>query len=342
MNTQIVQIENGRLSRRKRGYAVTALLGFAVATLCVAMLLFGSTYYSPAIVIKVLSGEKIQGAAFAVGVLRLPRMLSGLFAGFAFGIAGATFQTLLRNPLASPNIIGISSGSSVAAVFCIVVLHVSGFIVSLAAVGAGLLTTALIYILSRGNVFSSGRLILIGIGMQAMLNALVSYLLLNASQYDIPAAMRWLTGSLNGVTMDNIPMLVLSVAICFPAILLLSRHLRILELGDESATTLGVNTGKTRALLIISAVVLIAFATAVTGPIAFVAFLAGPITRRLVGAGVSVEFPAGLTGALLVLGSDMTGQFAFDTRFPVGVITGMLGAPFLLILLFRLNRTGGI
>ena len=335
-------IHTGRKLRRRRWAAATALLTILTATLCVAMLLLGNTTYPIETVVRVLLGEDIGGASFAVKTLRLPRMLAGLFAGFAFGIAGSTFQTLLRNPLASPNIIGISSGSSAAAVFCILVLHTSGAVVSVAAVIAGLLTTALIYALSSAGSFSGGRLILIGIGMQAMLGALVSYLLLGASSYDVPAALRWLSGSLNGIRLSDTPVLMLSVTLLSPVILLLGSRLRILELGEQSATALGVNTNKTRVALVLSAVCLIALATATTGPIALVSFLAGPIAKRLVGAGFSSELPAGLMGAVLVLGADLLGQFAFGTRFPVGVITGMLGAPFLLFLLIRMNRTGGL
>lgn len=335
-------IQTGRAVRRRRWAAATMLLIILTATLCVSMLLLGNTNYSFETAVRVLLGENIQGASFAIKTLRLPRMLAGLFAGFAFGIAGSTFQTLLRNPLASPNIIGISSGSSAAAVFCILVLHTSGTVVSVAAVIAGLATTALIYALSNASSFSGGRLILIGIGMQAMLGALVSYLLLNASSYDVPAALRWLSGSLNGIRLSDTPVLILSVALLSPVILLLGSRLRILELGEQSATALGVNTNKTRVALVLSAVCLIALATATTGPIAFVSFLAGPIAKRLVGAGFSSELPAGLMGAVLVLGADLLGQLAFGTRFPVGVITGILGAPFLLFLLIRMNRTGGL
>jgi iron complex transport system permease protein len=123
---------------------------------------------------------------------------------------------------------------------------------------------------------------------------------------------------------------------------MLGRHLRILELGEETAITLGIHADRTRLLLILSSVVCIAFATATAGPIAFVSFLSGPIARKLVGAGMNNELPSGLAGACLVLMADLIGQFAFTTRFPVGVITGILGAPYLLFLLIRMNKSGGI
>lgn len=328
---------------RRRVRFITVTLALAVLTLLLsgAMLYLGNTKYSLEVICRVLLGENIKGASFTIGTLRLPRMLAGLLAGMAFGMAGNTFQTMLRNPLASPDIIGVTSGSSVAAVICILVLKVSGGLVSLAAVITGLLVACLIYILSRGGSFSGGRLILIGIGIQAMLNSVISFLLLKANQYDVPAALRWLSGSLNGMQMKDIPGLFIVVLIFGLVLTLLGRHLRILELGEQSAITLGLRSDQTRLLLVLGAVFLIAFATAVTGPIAFVAFLAGPIAGRLAGTGSSNVLPAGLTGAALVLLADLLGQYAFDLRFPVGIITGILGAPYLLYLLIRMNRTGG-
>ena len=184
-------------------------------------------------------------------------------------------------------------------------------------------------------------LILIGIGVGAMMDAVVSYLLLRAAVWDLPAAIRWLTGSLNGSRMEDVPPLALAVVVLVPIVVLLGRDLGALELGDASATALGVRVDRTRILLVLAAVALACFATATTGPIAFVAFLAGPIAARIVGSGAPVILPAALTGAVLVLAADLLGQFAFDTKFPVGVITGILGAPYLIYLLIRTSRRGG-
>ena len=338
-NTDIIR--SGFVERRFRWISVSIILIVVTLCLATAMLMLGNTRYPLMTIIKVLFGEQIKGASFAINTLRLPRMLAGLLAGMAFGMAGNTFQTILRNPLASPDIIGVTSGSSVAAVFCILVLHISGSVVSITAVISGLLIAILIYVLSNGKSFSGGRLILIGIGVQAMLNAVISYLLLRASQYDVPGAIRWLSGSLNGMRMKNIPLLFIVVLLSGAIIMLLGQHIKILELGEHSAITLGLKTDQTRILLILSSVFLIAFATSITGPIAFVAFLAGPIATKLVGTGMSNVLPSGLVGASLVLGADLIGQFAFHTQYPVGVITGILGAPYLLFLLIQMNRKGG-
>lgn len=327
----------------KRRYKITIVILINITfALCWAMLMLGNTIYPVKEVVSVLLGKEVNGASFAVGKLRLPRMLAGLLAGFAFGIGGYVFQTTLRNPLANPNVIGITAGSSAAAVFCIVVLQASNTVISIAAVVGGLLTVAIIYGLSRGTSFSIGRLILIGIGIQAMLNSAISYLMLIAKTHDLPTALRWLSGSLNGVKLEMFMPLLILLIICIPILLYFANHLEMLELGDHAATSLGVSTNKVRILLIVIAVLVTAQATATTGPIAFISFLAGPIARRVIGTGYSALIPSGLIGAILVLAADLVGQFAFEVRYPVGVITGIIGAPYLIFLLIKMNRKGDI
>jgi iron complex transport system permease protein len=342
MNENLKLIILGRAKRRRRFILVTSLLASIAFVLCCTMLMLGNSIYPVQDVVRVLLGGDVKGATFAVGTIRLPRMIAGIFSGFAFGVGGYIFQAMLRNPLANPNVIGITAGSSASAVFCIIVLHASNMVVSMASIAGGLATVFVIFLLSKGSSFSIGRLILIGIGIQAMLNAVISYLLIIGKQQDVPTAMRWLSGSLNGAKMDNLYPLIITVLIFTPIIMALSKQLDMLELGEQAATSLGVDTNKTRLALIISSVLIIALATATTGPIAFVAFLAGPIAKRLVGVGFSSIIPAGLVGIILVLASDLVGQFAFVTRYPVGVITGILGAPYLIYLLIRINRKGDL
>ena len=342
MNETMNSIMNSRLRRRRRFLFVTSILVVIVLALCSTMLMLGNTIYPVKDVIGVLLGEQVKGASFAVGTIRFPRMIAGVFAGFAFGVGGYIFQTMLRNPLANPNVIGITAGSSAAAVFCIIVLQASNTIVSIASVVGGLATALVVYCLSKGSSFSIGRLILIGIGIQAMLTAVINYLMLIGKTHDLPTAMRWLSGSLNGAKMDNLYPIILTVCMFAPIILFFGKRLEMLELGEQAATSLGVDTNKTRLILIISSVLIIALATATTGPIAFVAFLSGPIAKRLVGIEFSAIIPAGLVGVILVLAADLIGQFAFVARYPVGVITGILGAPYLIYLLIRINRKGDL
>jgi len=334
-------VRAGRIRRSRRRVIVILILAVAVLALMAAVIMVGKTIYPVSDVLAVIRGESVPGASFTVGTLRIPRALIGALAGLAFGAAGTTFQTMLRNPLASPDVIGISAGASAAAVLCLVVLHWSGTATMFAALIAGVATAAAIYFAARGGESTGGRLILIGIGIGAMLDAVVSYAIQRAAEWDVAVAMRWLTGSLNGSRWENVLPLGIAVAVLLPLLALLSRQLRALELGDAAATSLGVRVDHVRILLVLAAVALTCFATATTGPIAFVAFLAGPIVSRLVGHGSSLTIPAALMGACLVLTSDLIGQFAFDTRFPVGVITGILGAPYLLFLLIRTSRRGG-
>ncbi|WP_312676106.1 iron chelate uptake ABC transporter family permease subunit [Microbacterium sp.] len=337
----VTRLRAGRRNRARRRILTMSALGILMVVLFGAMLVLGNTIYPLSDVLAVLAGQKVPGASFAVGTLRLPRALTAVLAGVAFGVAGSTFQTMLRNPLASPDVIGITSGASAAAVLSLVVLHWSGAATMGLALVAGIATAAIIYFAARGGESTGGRLILIGIGVGAMMDAVVSYLLLRAAVWDLPAAIRWLTGSLNGSRMEDVPPLALAVVVLVPIVVLLGRDLGALELGDASATALGVRVDRTRILLVLAAVALACFATATTGPIAFVAFLAGPIAARIVGSGAPVILPAALTGAVLVLAADLLGQFAFDTKFPVGVITGILGAPYLIYLLIRTSRRGG-
>ena len=331
----------GRRRRATKRTAVTLVLIVSVAVVFAASLMIGQTFYGPDEVLRVLFGETVPGASFTVGELRLPRAVLAILSGFAFGIAGVTFQTMLRNPLAAPDIIGITSGASAAAVFGIVILSLSETAVSMLAVAGALLTAFAIYLLSSKGGFAGTRLILIGIGVAAMLDAVVTYVLSEAAVWDLQTAMRWLTGSLNGATWDTVLPLALAALLLVPALLVKGRDLDIMRLGDDVAASLGVRLRGTRIIVIVAAVALLAFATAATGPIAFVAFMAGPIAARIVGPGGSLLLPAGLVGALLVQLADLLGQFAFDSRYPVGVVTGVLGAPYLIYLLIRTNRSGG-
>jgi len=339
VSTQVV-IAGRRRRLRRRGIALAALI-VAIVLVFAVSLMVGKTFFTLSEVVQVILGQPVPGASFTVGELRLPRATLGLLAGFAFGIAGVTFQTMLRNPLASPDIIGITSGASAAAVIGIVVLSLDEAGVSLLALVGALLTTGAIYLLSHRGGFAGTRLILIGIGVGAMLDSIVTYVLSKAAAWDLQTAMQWLSGSLNGANWDVVLPLAAVCALFVPLLLSQGPALEMLRLGDDAAASLGVDVRRTRLVLIVGAVALLAFATAASGPIAFVAFMAGPIAARVIGPGGTLLLPAGLIGALLVLTADLIGQFAFDHRYPVGVVTGVLGAPFLVYLLIRTNRSGG-
>lgn len=334
-------IATSRRRRVRRHRSVILVLSLLVLLFFAITLMVGQSVTPPADVLRVLMGETVPGASFTVGQLRLPRAVLAVLAGFSFGLGGVAFQIMLRNPLASPDIIGISSGASAAAVFAIVVLSMKGPMVSVFAVTAGLAIALLVYGLSFRNGVAGTRLILVGIGVSAMLESIIAYILSGAPAWTLQEAMRWLTGSVNGAQLDQT--LTLAAALVIFGTLLLGRRrdLELLRLGDDTAAALGGNVALTRIIVIVASVGMIAFATAVAGPIAFVAFLSGPIAARIVGNSGSLLPPSALVGALLVLAGDYVGQFLLPSRYPVGVITGALGAPYLIYLIVRVNRSGG-
>lgn len=330
-----------RRGRARRYAVVLAVLLALVAAIFAVTLSIGKTITPPAEVLRVLLGEAVPGADFSVGQLRLPRAVLSVLAGLCFGLGGVAFQVMLRNPLASPDIIGITSGAGAAAVFAIVVLSMSGPMVSVFAIVAGLGVAMLVYGLSFRNGVAGTRLILVGIGVSAMLQSVIAYILQSAPAWSLQEAMRWLTGSVNGAQLDQALPLLLALLVFGGLLVSRSRDLDALRLGDDMAAALGTRVAQTRMLVIIAAVGLIASATAATGPIAFVAFLSGPIAGRIVKNDGPLLIPSALTGAVLVLAADYIGQHLLPGRYPVGVVTGALGAPYLIYLIIRVNRIGG-
>jgi iron complex transport system permease protein len=329
-----------RRRQRKYGLVIGGLALLLVAVFAITLSL-GQSFTPPGDVFRVLMGETVPGASFTVGQLRLPRALLAVLAGLSFGLGGVAFQIMLRNPLASPDIIGISSGASAAAVFAIVVLSLKGPVVSILAVSAGLGVALAVYGLSFRNGVGGTRLILVGIGVSAMLESIVAYILSQAPAWSLQEAMRWLTGSVNGAQLDQSATLAIALAISGGILLSRGRDIEALRMGDDMAAALGVRVSATRMIIIVAAVGMIACATAVSGPIAFVAFLSGPIAGRIVGDSGPLLLPAALIGAVLVLAGDYAGQFLLANRYPVGVVTGALGAPYLIYLIIRVRRAGG-
>lgn len=333
-------IARNRRSRTRKRNLVIGLLLVILLALFLLTLMLGQSFTPPKDIVRVLLGEDVPGASFTVGKLRLPRAVLSVLAGLSFGLGGVAFQLMLRNSLASPDIIGISSGASAAAVFAIVVLSMSGQVVSIFAVAAGLAVALAVYGLSFRNGVAGTRLILVGIGVAAMIESFIAYILSTAPAWSLQEAMRWLTGSVNGARLDQMLPLLVALVVFGGLLLSRSRDLEALRLGDDSAAALGTHVGRTRIAIIIGAVGLIAFATAVAGPIAFVAFLSGPIASRIIGNNGSLLVPSALIGAILVLAGDYCGQFLLPGRYPVGVVTGALGAPYLIYLIIRANRSG--
>ena len=313
---------------RRRLLLVWTGLALAIVGAFLARVLLGDFTFTVPDAVRVVLGQEMPGASFILMETKLPRAVLAVLIGLALGISGAIFQGALRNPLASPDIIGVAMGASAAATFAIVQLGQQGNGIAFWAVG-GAVSMALVVRLVGG---SGGQLVLVGVGATVALQALVQYLFTRADEYDAHTALRWLTGSVGDATWSQIRLVAVGLLVLLPLTALLVKSLGIAELGPTLATGLGVGSRRTD-LVLLMAVLLVALAVAVAGPVAFVAFLSGPIARALNG-GRRTLVGAGLTGALIVVAAEYPADYLFaDVNYPVGVVTGALGAPFLLWLL---------
>ena len=337
----IHELRSIRTRRGARTTVVTGALVAIVVALLALALTTGAFRIPLADVLDTLAGQGTRRNDFVVLDVRLPRALVSLLAGAAFGLSGALFQSLVNNPLASPDIVGVTMGASAAAVVCTVVFGVVGTAVSASAFAGALGAALLIYLLAWRRGVSGYRLVLIGIGVGAVLSAVVSWLMSRAEITSAQQALVWLTGSLNARSWTHVWPLLTGVLVLVPLVVLLSRGLGVLRLGDDTARGLGARVEQLRLGLLLLGVGLAAFATAAAGPVAFVGFVAGPIARRLVDDRGLALLPAALVGAIVMTGSDLIAQHVVPGHtLPVGVITGVIGAPFLLWQLATTNRSG--
>jgi iron-siderophore transport system permease protein len=329
-------------------YVLVLSVGIAVLVLAMAANIGRGEYpISIAEVLAVLAGGGESGQQFIILELRLPRSLTGALVGGALAVAGAITQSIARNPLASPDMIGLTTGASAAAVFVIVLGGGFGVLGGLlAAVGlpmaallGGLLTATAIYALAWRRGVHGFRLVLVGIGLQAMLLALVHWLLVVAEVFEAARAYVWLNGSLNARGWEHVVPVGIALVVLVPAALLLAHVLGALQYSDDTARGLGVRVDRARTLLLVVAVGLASVATASAGPIAFVALVSPQIAQRLVG---GARPPIGMSlvvGAALTVLADVVARTAFGgTELPVGIVTAVLGAPYLLYLLARHGR----
>ncbi|WP_189305143.1 FecCD family ABC transporter permease [Streptomyces albospinus] len=324
--------------------ALAGLLLLAVA-LAAAVALVGSGDYpmTPSEVLSTLTGGGTTGQEFIVQELRLPRVLVGLLVGAAFGIAGAVFQTVSRNPLGSPDMLGFAQGSSVGALVAIVYFHSGPYGVAAGSVVGGVATGLAIFLLAWKRGVHGYRFVLVGIGAAAMLYAIVLYLLTKATIHEATRATTWMTGSLNGRDWDQVWPLAAVCAVLVPLVLGYGRPLRMLEMGDDAASALGVRVERVRIVVLLAAVVLVAAGTAAAGPISFVALTAPQLARRLTRSPGPNLLPAALMGAALLVAADLAAQGLFGAdQLPVGVLTGILGGGYLVWLLFTERKAGRV
>jgi len=332
-----VVLRRGRFSVRFRTRTVGVLVAtlLAISTAAAYALVLGELDLSVPQVLTALVGRAEDPlTAYFVTDVRLPRVVTAAIVGAALGVAGATFQTVTGNPLASPDVIGFTTGAATGALVQIIVLESDPVTIALGALLGGLGTAVLVWWLTRATGLTGQRLVLVGIGVGAGLAALNTLLVARASLVAAQTAAQWLAGSLNAVLWPRTAVTAVAVTVLIVPLVVLARPLAMLALSEDVARGAGVEVQRVRTVVVLAAVGLVAVATAATGPIAFVALAAPQVARRLTGAATPGLASPALTGALLVLASDLVGQHLFSpTQLAVGVVTGAVGGVYLVGLL---------
>ncbi|MFE7766451.1 FecCD family ABC transporter permease [Streptomyces sp. NPDC057438] len=326
-----------------RACVVVALLLVAALTASVVLIGTGDFPIPADDVLRTLLGNGDPGQEFIVEELRLPRVLVGLLVGASLGLGGALFQSVSRNPLGSPDVLGLSQGATAGALVVIVLVSGSANQVALGALAGGLVTGLAIYALAWKRGVHGYRLVLVGIGVSAIVTAVNGYLITKADLVDAARAVVWMTGSLNGRDWDQVRPLLIMCVILVPLVLGNARGLRMTEMGDDVSYALGVSVERVRLLLMVSAVLLTAGATAAAGPVSFVALTAPQLAKRLTRSPGPNLVAAMCMGATLLIVADLASQRAFGAdQLPVGVVTGVLGGVYLLWLLVTERKAGRV
>lgn len=332
-------IRVGRYSRRttRRAIAVQVVLCVALLACVLAALMLGSRSLSVEQVLQALSPEATGADRMVVCEWRAPRAFAAVLFGACLGISGAIFQSLTRNPLGSPDIIGLNTGAYTGVVVTLLLGSTGYGAQAFGAITGGLGAAALIYLLAYRRGMGGFRLVIVGIAVSAMLSSVNVWFSVNVDLALAAEAAVWGAGSLNGVKWSVVlasAVVALPLLCCLPA---LARRLRQLQLGDDTAAALGVPLERSKAFIVIVGVALTALVTAVAGPVAFIALAAPPIATRMTGRRGSLDLGgAALVGALLLAASDLVAQHAIPgATLPVGAVTVCLGGLYLLWLLFR-------
>lgn len=333
-----VELGGVRLGVERRTLMVGSALAAVILAAAAASLMSGSVALSVSQVLDALTGHAdAEKTARVLWQIRVPRVATAVAVGMALGAAGCVFQSVSRNALGSPDIIGFTTGSATGAVVQIVLIGAGPAATTGAAVVTGLLTAAAVYALARKDGVSGGyRLVLVGIGVSAFVGA-VNTLVMARGDLDLATQARvWLSGSLNARTWDDAWPPLLAVVVVLPVLVAMSRRLDILEMGDDQAGQLGLRAERIRLTVMFLGVTLTAAAVAGAGPIAFVALAAPQIAARLTRAARVQVISSALMGAALLLCADLLSvHLPVSAALPVGLVTGALGGVYLLWILTR-------
>ncbi|MGO1164349.1 FecCD family ABC transporter permease [Brucella sp. C7-11G] len=336
----LIRLFGDRLSfRLHRRSLLTGLALFALILLVsIASLTSGSYPIPIPDALRALCGEGEDMVRTIVIEWRLPRVLLAILLGASLGMSGAIFQSLTRNPLGSPDIIGFAAGSYTGALIVILLLSGGYYETAAGALIGGILTALAVYLLAWRNGMQGFRLIIVGIGISAMLSAFNGWMIKVADLNVALSAAIWGAGSLNGLGFDQLVPVAMVLLLILPLTMLLARPMRQLQMGDDAARASGVNANRTRVSLMILGVALTAIVTAAAGPIAFISLAAPQIARRITRAAGVALIPSALTGSGLLIIADYTAQHAFATQLPVGIMTVSIGGVYFLTLLIREGR----
>lgn len=330
----------GARVRQRRRLALLACVGFAVLLVLVTLALTtGQMPLSASVALRGLVGLGDPADVLVVQDFRAPRVIAALVAGVGLGVAGSMLQRVFRNPLASPDVMGVTGGASFGAVV-LLATGASQTLIPPAALGGGLLAALLLGVFGWRSGITVTRLVLVGLAVQAGLAAAVNLMVVRFPAELAGSALQWTTGSLYGRTWTEVWAAGGAVALALVAAFALQRRLAVLDLGDESAGGLGLNPSAARLQLLVTAIVLASLAAALTGPVAFVALAVPHLVRFVAGPPTPGTLAlTGLAGAVLLLASDLVVQHLLPVKgLPVGVVTATLGAPWLLVLMIRQSR----
>ncbi|BAU97201.1 iron-siderophore uptake ABC transporter permease [Corynebacterium suranareeae] len=335
--TMRVALGRVQVGVEKRTAFLALSLLLAAAVLAAYSVASGTINYSLSDVLSALALRGEDKTELVIWSIRLPRAVAAIAVGMALGAAGSVFQSISRNALGSPDVIGFTTGAATGAVLQIVLYNKGAAATALSAVIFGVITAVIVYLLSRNRGTTGGyRLVLIGIGVSAMLSAL-NTLLLAWGDLDLAVKARiWLSGSLNAREWQDVYPALIALIICLPLLIYYSRPLNILEMGDDQAKQLGINTEQLRLIVMVLGVLLTSVAVAAAGPIAFIALAAPQIVSRITAAARVQVICSGLFGAVLLLAADMISRnLPTSYAVPVGLTTGVIGGFYLLWILTR-------
>ncbi|MBM7646180.1 iron complex transport system permease protein [Scopulibacillus daqui] len=332
------------LINKKGLYVFSAALIILIAVI-IASTALGDMNMSMIEAAKSIFGGGTSLHNLVVRSFRLPRILLAAFAGMALAVSGAILQGIVRNPLASPDIIGITGGASFTTVCFLALFNINDKGVSisiawlpLASFAGAILSGLLVYFLAhKKSILSPFRLVLIGIGLSAGTEALTKFVMLIGPVYLASKANTWMTGSVNGASWPQVTALAIWFTVFFIITFILARRLNILELGEAVPVSLGSSSNKDKKILLIISAALTGGAVAFAGGIGFVGLMAPHMARKLVGSAYGALIPvSALIGGILVIISDTIGRTVFlPLEVPAGVLTSAIGAPYFVYLLYK-------